>query len=46
MTARSGGTSNDKIYVGGIELNGDSMKLAGCVAGGLICKKRARTRVK
>lgn len=38
--------SNDKIYVGGIELNGDSMKLAGCVAGGLICKKQAWSRVK
>jgi uncharacterized protein (DUF2147 family) len=37
--------SNDKIYVGGIELNGDSMKLAGCVAGGLICKKQTWTRV-
>jgi uncharacterized protein (DUF2147 family) len=38
--------SNDKIYVGGIELDGDSMKLAGCVAGGLICKKQTWARVK
>lgn len=38
--------SNDKVYVGGIELNGDSMKLAGCVAGGLICKKQTWSRVK
>ena len=38
--------SNDKIYIGGIELNGDSMKLAGCVAGGLICKKQTWSRVK
>ena len=37
--------SNDKIYVGGIELNGDSMRLAGCVAGGLICKKQTWSRV-
>lgn len=37
--------SNNKIYVGGIELNGDSMKLAGCVAGGLICKKQTWSRV-
>lgn len=37
--------SNDKIYVGGIELSGDSMKLAGCVAGGLICKKQTWARV-
>lgn len=38
--------SNNKIYVGGIELAGDSMRLAGCVAGGLICKKQTWTRVK
>jgi uncharacterized protein (DUF2147 family) len=37
--------SNDKIYIGGIELNGNSMKLAGCVAGGLICKKQTWSRV-
>lgn len=37
--------SNNKIYVGGIELNGDAMKLAGCVAGGLICKKQNWSRV-
>jgi uncharacterized protein (DUF2147 family) len=37
--------SNNKIYTGGIGLNGDSMRLAGCVAGGLICKKQTWTRV-
>lgn len=37
--------SNNKIYVGGIELSGDTMKLAGCVAGGLICKKQTWKRV-
>ncbi|NUB44011.1 DUF2147 domain-containing protein [Fertoebacter nigrum] len=37
--------ANNKIYVGGIELNGNSMKLAGCVAGGLICKKQTWSRV-
>lgn len=37
--------SNNKIYIGGIELSGDSMKLAGCVAGGLICKKQSWSRV-
>lgn len=37
--------SNNKIYVGGIELSGDSMKLAGCVAGGLICKKQTWSRI-
>lgn len=38
--------SNDKIYVGKIELAGDSLKLAGCVAGGLICSRQTWTRVK
>ena len=37
--------SNGKTYTGGIELAGDSMKLAGCVAGGLICKKQTWARV-
>ena len=38
--------SNDKIYLGRIELNGDSLRLAGCVAGGLICSKQTWNRVK
>lgn len=38
--------SNNKIYYGTISLNGDSLKLAGCVAGGLICSKQTWTRVK
>ncbi|WP_416136295.1 DUF2147 domain-containing protein [Cypionkella sp.] len=38
--------SNNKIYYGTITLNGDSLKLAGCVAGGLICSKQTWTRVK
>lgn len=38
--------SNDKLYLGKIELNGDSMRLAGCVAGGLFCSKQTWTRVK
>lgn len=38
--------SNDKIYYGTISLSGDSLKLAGCVAGGLICSKQTWTRVK
>lgn len=37
--------SNNKIYMGTIALNGSSMKLAGCVAGGLICSKQTWTRV-
>ena len=38
--------SNDKIYLGKIDLAGDSMQLAGCVAGGLICSKQTWKRVK
>jgi uncharacterized protein (DUF2147 family) len=38
--------SNDKIYVGKIELDGDNMKLAGCIAGGLLCKKQSWQRLK
>lgn len=37
--------SNDKIYIGKIALNGDSMKLSGCVAGGLLCSKQTWSRV-
>lgn len=38
--------SNGKTYVGKIDLNGDAMKLSGCVAGGLICAKQSWKRVK
>lgn len=38
--------SNDKIYTGKIELAGDTLKLAGCVAGGLICSSQTWARVK
>ncbi|GFE48385.1 hypothetical protein So717_01380 [Roseobacter cerasinus] len=38
--------SNDKIYLGKIALNGDSMRLSGCVAGGLICSKQTWQRVR
>lgn len=38
--------SNNKIYLGKIELKGDSLRLAGCVAGGLICSRQTWTRVK
>ncbi|WP_444452122.1 DUF2147 domain-containing protein [Rhodobacter capsulatus] len=37
--------SNDKIYIGKIALSGKSMKLSGCVAGGLICKAQTWTKV-
>jgi len=38
--------SNGKTYLGKIALNGDAMKLAGCVAGGLFCAKQSWTRIK
>ena len=38
--------SNDKIYIGKIELNGDNLKLAGCIVGGLLCSKQSWQRVK
>lgn len=38
--------SNGKTYLGKIALNGTAMKLAGCVAGGLICAKQNWTKVK
>lgn len=38
--------SNDKIYNGKIELAGDQLKLAGCVAGGLLCSSQTWSRVK
>ncbi|MGV6838914.1 MAG: DUF2147 domain-containing protein [Planktomarina sp.] len=38
--------SNDKVYTGKANVSGDTMDLAGCVAGGLICKSTAWTRVK
>jgi uncharacterized protein (DUF2147 family) len=37
--------SNNKIYYGTIELAGDKLRLAGCVAGGLICSKQNWQRV-
>lgn len=37
--------SNNKIYYGTISLSGNTMKLAGCVAGGLICSKQTWKRI-
>lgn len=37
--------SNDKIYIGKMQLNGNSLALKGCVAGGLICSKQTWSRV-
>lgn len=38
--------SNNKIYIGKIALNGNSLLLKGCVAGGLLCSKQTWSRVK
>ncbi|WP_264212983.1 DUF2147 domain-containing protein [Leisingera thetidis] len=38
--------SNDKIYIGKMDMAGDSLALRGCVAGGLICSKQTWTRVR
>lgn len=38
--------ANNKIYFGKIQLNGDTMKLSGCIAGGLLCKKQTWSRLK
>lgn len=37
--------SNDKIYIGKMDLKGNSLALRGCVAGGLICSKQTWSRV-
>ena len=33
--------SNDKIYLGKVDIDGKNMKLRGCVAGGLFCASQA-----
>lgn len=38
--------SNDKIYIGKMELSGNTLELSGCVAGGLFCKAQTWSRVK
>ena len=38
--------SNDRVYTGRIDLAGDQLKLAGCVAGGLLCSSQTWARVK
>ncbi|MBV0912881.1 DUF2147 domain-containing protein [Anianabacter salinae] len=37
--------SNDKIYTGKMELQGDALKLSGCIAGGLLCSAQDWQRV-
>lgn len=38
--------ADNKIYNGKAQVSGGSMKLSGCVAGGLICKSQTWTRLK
>lgn len=38
--------SNKKIYIGKMNVAGDSLKLSGCVAGGLLCSKQQWSRLK
>ena len=38
--------ADNKIYHGMAQVSGKSMKLSGCVAGGLICKTQTWTRLK
>lgn len=38
--------SNDKIYIGRMEVSGDRLALRGCVAGGLICARQNWVRVR
>lgn len=38
--------SNDKIYIGKMQVSGNKLKLKGCVAGGLLCSSQNWTRVK
>lgn len=37
--------SNNKVYLGKMELKGNSLKLKGCVAGGLLCSSQVWSRV-
>ena len=38
--------SNNKIYIGKMAVAGNSLKLSGCVAGGLLCSKQDWQRIK
>lgn len=38
--------SNDKLYNGKLKLSGNSLKMSGCVAGGLLCSSQTWKRVK
>ncbi|MCV2893331.1 DUF2147 domain-containing protein [Lentibacter sp. XHP0401] len=54
MTPKGGGAyegkvwrpSNDKIYIGKMQVNGNNLTLKGCVAGGLLCSSQKWTKIK
>jgi uncharacterized protein (DUF2147 family) len=37
--------SNDKVYIGKMNVSGNALELSGCVAGGLICSKQTWSRL-
>ncbi len=37
--------SNDKIYIGKMQVDGNALSLKGCVAGGLLCANQNWTRI-
>ncbi len=37
--------SNDKIYIGKMDVNGNTLRLRGCVAGGLLCSSQNWARL-
>lgn len=37
--------SNDKIYIGKMDVAGDTLRLRGCVAGGLLCSSQTWQRI-
>ncbi len=37
--------SNDKIYIGKVTIEGDVMKMRGCIAGGLLCSSQTWVRL-
>ncbi len=38
--------SNDKIYIGKMQVSGDDLTLKGCIVGGLLCANQQWTRLK
>ncbi|MEJ6389124.1 DUF2147 domain-containing protein [Gymnodinialimonas ulvae] len=53
MVAQGGGAyegsvwrpSNDRVYIGRMNVNGNTLTLRGCVAGGLLCARQTWARI-